>query len=280
MIFDTFCRVRRDRVRIENKCPIAALREHQLPRSLIQRPQLQGAGVLVLLRSQYHAVLRRVQPRRNPLAARLQPDLGVAAATPARHRKRSFGGRRMGGGVAAKRSRLHDYAFLAARGKAAQHGFQPLVAFVPPVPEQLGIVWTYDDRGFCAPLCEAAHLLHPASDEMLSVELSFLSGTRRVVGHFGVTIAGDAVVLEARTHACAVRQHIGLQVSPLGPAFVAEIKADIAIIFAIIRVAGVPSLGAPDLGAGLGIPGERTGAACCAQRQARDVLVIGAIAIR
>ena len=84
---------------------------------------------------------------------------------------------------------------------------------------------------------EAAKLRHPASDEMLSMLLSFLSGPRRVVGHFGVVIsgcAGDAVVLEARMYACAVRQHIGLQVLPLGPAVLAEVVADIAIILAIV----------------------------------------------
>src|SRR5205085_6601758 len=130
---------------------------------------------------------------------------------------------------------------------------QKLRSLEPPVAEQLGVVGRDDQRLAAQHAAQVSRLRLPVQDEMAGVR-SGLAG--RPLRHVRllcaeVYLAGDAEILDAEVAAYAVTVQVRLDV------IVITIKAEVAVELAVVHVAWITDLGAPDLLAGFNIARKR-----------------------
>ncbi len=123
--------------------------------------------------------------------------------------------------------------------------------FVPPVSVQLRVVGADHDRRPVHPGRQVRNLLLPVHPEVLGVLARALARDVRVVDPLVVQlVVGDRVVLDPGVDAVPVRVDVGADVVHR------QVVADVAIEVAVVRIAGVAFLRAPDLHRGLDVAGE------------------------
>ena len=115
--------------------------------------------------------------------------------------------------------------------------------------EQFGVVGGDDQRFAVHYFRQVFELVLAVEHEVARVEGGFLLGPVRLVGLLVFGLPGYPVVFQPSVHPDAVGQEV-LDV------FVIQVVADVAVEFAVVGVAGVALLRAPDLFGGLGVASE------------------------
>ena len=123
----------------------------------------------------------------------------------------------------------------------AEQKVEPFRPLEPPVTEQLGVVRRDGDRRPVHHRGEPLRLLLAVEHEVAGMARGTLHGGRPVVDLLVIRLAGDPVILDARVDALAVHMDVWADV------IIIQVPADIAVVIAIGRVAGIAFFGAPYL---------------------------------
>ena len=155
--------------------------------------------------------------------------------------------------------------FLLLVAEFAHEEIEELRAFIPPVPEQLGVIRRNDDRRTIQKRREPAGLARCVRRE----NAARVRWRRRARGRAGKSasrpFAGDAVIFDAGEPAVVRRGQMRLDVIEI------EVEADVAVEIAVARVAGITFVLAPDLPRGIEVAPERGDAVGREDRRERAV---------
>src|SRR5665213_906813 len=147
-------------------------------------------------------------------------------------------------------------------GREERGGFLLLVAdfaheevekfrpFIPPMPEQFGVIGRDDDRRAIQNAFELLHLRDAFIQKMPGVPARGGEGLVALVNLL-LARAGDAEVFDAGEPAVVRRRQVRLDVVEV------EIKANVAVEITVARIAGITFMLAPDLARGIKVAPER-----------------------
>src|SRR5450432_273046 len=251
--------VRHGRAGLHDEGPVGGLREHELAGRLVERALRERIRRGMAPRELHHALARDVQVTIRPGVRLVEPVLVVTARAPRRRARRRHLVRRVTLEVVARRERLDG---VLVEVKLTEQVVEKDRAFVPPVPEELGVVRAHDHGRPIHLGAQPPRLLLAVAAEVRGVQPRLAARDLRVVDPLVVElVVSDGVVLDARVDAMPLGVDVRLDVVER------QVEADVAIEVAVMLVARVALLGAPHLLRRLEIAPERRDAARAVDRR-------------